>query len=114
MAKLSKSNTYAVLWLNHNGSSVDDIASELSITAKQVNTVLEKNNTTNTDSPIKTTQQSVSVNNKNLMITETMNKKKNTVAIMTQQASSVNDEVRQKMPANNPRKVNSSIFRPKQ
>lgn len=113
MAKLSKNNTYAILWLNSTGLSALDISNELDLNLKQVNDLLEKNNSTNTSNNIKTTQQSVSVNNKNLMITETMSKKNNTVAIMTQQASSANDEVTKKMSPSNSRKVTESIFRPK-
>jgi DNA-binding transcriptional regulator GbsR (MarR family) len=113
MSRLSKTNTYAVLWLNHTGMSVEDIVKELDITINQVNGVLEKNNVTNTESPVKTTQNPVNISNKNLMITETMNKKSKTVAIMTQQASSANDELRKKNTNNNSKKDNSSIFRPR-
>lgn len=112
MSRLTKNNTYAILWLNHSGMTPEDIVKELDVTIKQVNGVLEKHNSTNTTNSIKTTQQSVGTNNKNLMITETINKKSKNVAIMTQQASAANDELRKKA-SNNSTKNNPSIFRPK-
>ena len=113
MARLSKKDTYAILWLNHTGLETEDIAKELSVSLQQVNSILEKNNTTNTQTnTIKTVQQPVGINNKNLMITETSQKKNNTVAIMTQQASAANDEIHKKM-SNKNSKNDGSIFRPK-
>lgn len=105
MAKLSKVNTYAILWLNQSGHSVEDIVSELGVTEKQVSSVIESvvNN-----SQIKT----VKPNPKNLMITHTAGKKLNNVAIMTKDASAMADENRKQASSSPGRNQEKNIFRP--
>lgn len=112
MSKIAKQNIYAILWLNHTGEEPSSIAKELNLTVKQVEQILEKNNSTNTNSAVQTSQQPVSMNNKNLMITETLGKKINSVAIMTPQASTMSDDLRKKTETTN-KNTNESIFRPK-
>jgi len=85
MAKLSKVNKYAILWLNHNGEDIDKISSELGVSEKQISEVLE---TTDKADPVP------KPNPKNLMITHTSGKKLNNVAIMTKDASAIADETR--------------------
>lgn len=97
MARLSKTETYAILWLNSKNNSTDDIAKELSLTSKQVTSVLEKNNIiTKGDSTIKTVSESArqKSKSKNLMITQTRDKQTNNVSIMTKEASTLNDELK--------------------
>lgn len=104
MAKLSKVNTYAILWLNQSGYNAEQIVSEIGVTEKQIATVLEANPTVKT---------SVSnVNPKNLMITHTSGKKLNNVAIMTKDASAMADENRKKASPAQGRNQEKNIFRP--
>lgn len=104
MAKLSKVNTYAILWLNQTGQSIEQIVDELGVTEKQVATVLEAN------PPAQTTVSNV--NPKNLMITHTAGKKLNNVAIMTKDASAMADENRKKASSSQGRNQDKNIFRP--
>lgn len=113
MARLSKIDTYAILWLNHQKISPEDIAKELSFTIKQVNGVIEKNfKTLQGDSKIKTVSESATKNSKskNLMITNTRDKKTNNVAIMTREASTLNDELTKNFTSK--RFNENTIFRP--
>lgn len=98
MARLSKTETCAILWLNSQNKSPEEIAQELSLTTKQVVGVIEKNGKTLPagESPIKTVSESTAKKSKskNLMITQTRDKKINNVSIMTREASSLNDELK--------------------
>jgi hypothetical protein len=110
MAKLNKVQNYAILWLSYKGNSPEQIAEELSIDTKQVNTFLEKQ-TKATDNPnIKTTSSVVGDKNKNLMIMETSVKRNKSVAIMTKDASAQGDEIKKKTSARN---TNKNIFKPR-
>lgn len=104
MAKLSKSNFYAIQWLHSQGMSVSDIASELKLSETQI---------VNNISPVaqSSEEQPVIANNpKNLMITQTSGKGTNTVAIMTKQASELGDELKKQ---HNQPKSHTGIFRPR-
>ena len=58
MSRISKLHTYAIRWLNYEKKSNEDIATELELTVKQVNSVIEKYGTTNrNDDNIKTVQK---------------------------------------------------------
>ena len=46
MARISKTQTYAILWLNSQSFDSDYIQKELSVTNKQIETVLNKIKTT--------------------------------------------------------------------
>jgi DNA-binding transcriptional regulator GbsR (MarR family) len=109
MARTSKSNKYAVLWLNHSGMNADDIATELGMELKQVVSVLEKNINTTSENSVKTTSEPVSTTPKDLMIRHTSNKKTNSVAIMTKEASELSDSKRNQ--TTNPN-IQKHIFRP--
>lgn len=103
MAKLSKVNKYAILWLNHIGEDINKISSELGVSEKQISEALE------------TTVQAVAApktNPKNLMITHTSGKKLNNVAIMTKDASTVADETRKQAESSPGRNQDKNIFRP--
>jgi hypothetical protein len=108
MARTSKVNKYAILWLNHSGMNPDDIATELSIDLKQVASVLEKNINVTSENSVKTKTEPVSVS-KDLMIRHTASKKTNSVAIMTKEASELNDAKKNTSAHPN---IQKHIFRP--
>jgi hypothetical protein len=103
MAKLSKANKYAILWLNNSGESIDKISAELELSEKQINEVLEAN--IKTDIVPKP-------NAKSLMITHTSGKKLNNVAIMTKDASAIADKNRKQAESSPGRSQEKNIFRP--
>lgn len=109
MAKLNKSQIYAIQWLNSQGKSIEDISKELSITPKQIGPIIEKQATTGTqvDIPVSTSKVG---NYPNLMISQTSAKKNKSVAIMTKEASQVHDAARSKLVSN--KKSMKGIFRP--
>lgn len=93
MAKLTKTQQYAIQWLNSKDMTTISIADELGITEKSVVNFLEKNQQTNKNNNIKTATSSAGdVKNKNLMITKTSGKKNKGVTVMTPEASVVGDE----------------------
>lgn len=112
MSKTNNTKQYAILWLNQQGHSPKEIAKELKISETQVSDIISENTTTketNTQ-PNDVTQSVAPINSKNLMITHTAGKKTNTVAIMTKEASEVNDTKFK----NNTRTISDKgIFRPK-
>lgn len=115
MKRLTKTETYAILWLNSQQTEAEEIAKALKLDIKQVVKVLEKNNkSTDKKSVIKTASESAAKNSKskNLMITQTRDKKTNNVAIMTREASSLNDELKKNFTTK--RFNDSTIFRPNQ
>lgn len=109
MAKLSKSNTYAVHWLNSQGQSIEQIAKELDITIKQVSSVIEKQASAGSDTNIPVATSKVG-KYPNLMINQTSAKKSKSVAIMTKEASEVHDAARSKLVPKN--KEMKGVFRP--
>lgn len=111
MARPSKAQHYAVLWLNSQQMTNDKIAEELSISEKQVSSILSKTEKTTTQA-IPTAQQPVGTRSQNLMIRQTSGKKTNTVAIMTGEASMLNDALKDKNTTQ--RNTDSYIFRPNQ
>jgi DNA-binding transcriptional regulator GbsR (MarR family) len=114
MARLNKSQKYAILWLNSTGMSVDDISRELELEIKQINNVLEKNINVLSEAVIPTKAEPVNQNpktsSKDLMIRHTAAKKTNSVAIMTKEASEINDHARNQNQMNP--NIQKNIFRP--
>jgi hypothetical protein len=113
MARTSKAHEYAIYWLNSQGLNIENIATELGLTDKQVGKALEKNNSVNETNNIKTNSSPVNsgkISSKDLMIRHTSAKKNNSVAIMTKEASELNDEAKK----NNQTHPNlqKNIFRP--
>lgn len=107
MSKINKTQKYATLWLNSQNKSIEDIAKELGLTEKQVSNIIQ--NGTKSEA-IRTKSQPVgSSPSKNLMIRETANKNKH-VAIMTKEASMVNDASRPQTNTQNSRTQNN-IFK---
>ena len=101
MARLSKINKYAILWLKSQGKTSDEIHKELDIPIKQIETVEAENTPKN---PI-TTESTSRKTSKDFMIHETANKV-NSVAIMTKEASSMNDDFKK---ANKPNNTNRNL-----
>jgi hypothetical protein len=114
MARISKLHQYSIYWLNSQGNTVDSIADELSLETKQVSRVLEKANVINSDNSIKTTSGPVAevsrLTSKDLMIRHTAAKKNNSVAIMTKEASEMNDNSKKTNSAHP--NTDKNIFRP--
>jgi len=95
MAKLNKIQKYAVLWLHHQSKTTKEISDELELSEKQISGITSKS-IENTGT-VPTTKSSMSSSrSKNLMITETAGKKTRSVAIMTKEASMINDEYKNK------------------
>jgi hypothetical protein len=113
MTRLSKTETYAILWLNSQNNLPEDIAKQLGLNLKQVTRVIEKNcKTSKGSSLIKTVSESAAKNSKskNLMITHTRDKKTNNVSVMTREASALNDELKKSFVTK--RFNENTIFRP--
>lgn len=100
MPKLSKSNVYAILWLNSQNKTIDEIASELNLSVGQVQTHVPNPQEVSENKP----------NSKNLMITQTSGKGTNSVAIMTKEASEMVDTIKKNHIAP---KSTTGIFRPR-
>ena len=107
MSKLNKMQKYAIQWLNSQHADHESIAKELDITVKQVTNELK-------DAPQTQTiqKQEPTLSAKELMITHTAQKKTNSIAIMTKEASEIADEAKKKMPSKNTDNI-KGIFRPK-
>jgi hypothetical protein len=105
MANTSNSKKYAALWLNSQGKSPKEIAEELSMADESVEKILAE-----APPPPQNDTAVVPINSKNLMITHTSGKKSNTVAIMTREASELNDAKKKKIPD---KPITKGIYRPK-
>ena len=119
MSKITKVQKYAICWLNSINKTSLDIADELSLTEKQVLSVLEKTAPTKTQETIEISATSApvaaKVSSKDLMINQTFGKKTNSVSIMTKEASELNDELRKKIVSDTSKlDQQKGIFRPKQ
>lgn len=101
MAKVSKNNIYAIKYLFSQNFTVEQIAAETNLSVDSVQSIIESENL------IKINPQPTA---KDLMITKTAVKKNNTVAIMTQEASMMNDHNRAKLSSS--QKSPDHIFKP--
>ena len=114
MAKLTKTEIYAIRWLAFEGFESNKIAEELKLPENDVIKTIEKHSRTkqdNTDEKVRTTKSSAAGRSQNLMIRETSGKKLNSVSIMTGEASMMNDELMKNAKAHNPN-TEKNIFRP--
>lgn len=100
---------YAVYHLKDQNLNNTSIAKELGITAKKVKSILDKR--IDQPEPKKTT---TTIKNKDLIITETSGKKTKNVAIMTQAASMMADEMKKGLTSTtrSDRMEGTTIFRP--
>lgn len=89
MKALSKNQIYAILYLKDvNNLELENIASELNISKERLENFM--------DNDYKLYTKIKPQTSKDLMIRQTMSKKDNTVAIMTREASEMNDGTRPK------------------
>ena len=112
MAKITKIQQYAILWLSSQSVDSQTIAAETNLSIKQVGNVINKFKIDNSENEINTTSGPAKARSKTqqLMITESVGKRQN-VAIMTKEASQVADEERKKFEPL-AKKDTSHIFRP--
>lgn len=97
MPRLNKTQEYAILWLNKQGHSVEEISKETGATIKQIESTLSKN-----PEPVsKPPEPSAPKTSKDFMITQTSAKNNRGVSIMTEAASQMNDAARKGYPSNN-------------
>lgn len=108
--KITKNISYAINWLLSQNKTPIEISEELNLTEKQVISYIEKNNTTKADD-LAVKSSKVKSKSKDLMIRHTSNKKVNNVAIMTKEASEVNDELKKRFNTTSNRNSNH-IFKP--
>lgn len=109
--KLTKSSTYAINWLYSLGKSESEIAEELKIKNEDVRKYLEKYSPQKHDQLATKTSPVSKKTSADLMIRHTRDKKINNVAIMTKEASELNDNIKKKTLSNT--KERDCIFRPK-
>ena len=111
MSRINRTQSYAALWLNHLGWPVEKISNELEITDNQVLGVIKKEKEQGSSSAIKTASSSTSTSkSKHLMITDSANNKNN-VAIMTKEASALNDDFKKQNPPTTENRFSKNIFR---
>lgn len=103
MKALNKSQIYAILYLKDvNKLQIENISKELNISEDRLQNFFD------TDYSLYTKVKKPT--SKDLMITETSAKKNNSVAIMTKEASELNDQTRQSI-TNTKRDPNPNIYR---
>jgi len=92
MSRITKSQKYAVLWLNSQSKNDEEISKELNLTTKQVNSVLKSSVKPENPPSNNLETKTKPMNSKNLIIKETNNKQK--VAIMSKEFSMISDELK--------------------
>ena len=119
MSRLTKTQIYAIRWLESQKSTVPQIAKELKLKDSQIASTIARHKKEievekeKPSSAIKTKTSSTS-HSKNLMITNTSSKQMKNVAIMTAEASQYNDATRQSRQAQTPKpNQKQHIFRPR-
>lgn len=95
--KISKAKEYAIIYLNEQGKSVDDIAEELSVAVSSVQSVIDQNPVPNKVLTLK--EKSI--------INRTASNKEEGIAILTQEGSAVGDTIKSGSPPTKDR-----IFKP--
>lgn len=99
MSKLSKSSIYAIKYLFSQGLNAEQISAEINLSVESIQSVIESENL------IKEPPTA-----KDLMINQTAVKRTNSVAIMTKEASMMNDHDRAKFTSQ--KNSTEHIFRP--
>ena len=113
MSRLSKTEIYAIRWLDYQDFSSLEIATELKLNEKQVTKTLEKVAGVNKPGKIKTATEPVAKQKSNLFIMESQNKKNRGVAIMTKEASEKADSGRSNAVKATNKRNTDIIYRPK-
>lgn len=108
--RINKQTSYAINWLLSQNKTPKEISEELDITEKQIINYMEKHNITKANT-LATKSSKVKSKSKDLMIRHTSHKKVNNVAIMTKEASEVNDEMKKKLTSGSNRNADC-IFKP--
>ena len=101
----NKNQEYAILWLASQNKKPAEIADELNIGIEKVEAAIRVN------SEPKPAKQKKSSKSRDLMISRTSNKGNKSVAIMTEQASMLNDELKKKQ-RSRPKDTQSYIHKP--
>lgn len=112
MPKVSKAQKYAIKFLQNQGMSVEDIAEDLNLSTKQIDSVISEG-TTDTDI---NKEKSINKNKTladNFIINKTAVKGNPSVAILTQQASMLFDDIKKSAKHNNKYNEQKFIFKPK-
>lgn len=99
MSKLSKSSIYAIKYLFSQGLTAEQISSEINLSVDNIQSVIESENLVKEPPTAK-----------DLMINQTAVKRTNSVAIMTKEASMMNDHNRTKFSSQ--KNSTEHIFRP--
>lgn len=89
----NKKQEYAILWLHSQNTKPAEIADELNIPIDKVESAIRINS-----EPVQTKKKKSS-KTRDLMINKTSNKGTKSVAIMTGEASALNDELKKKQQA---------------
>lgn len=103
--RLNKTQKYAINWLVSQDKEVQEIVKELKLQIKAVENYINKSITVQKE----ILEKPEKITSKELMIRHTSNKNNNTVAIMTKEASELNDESKKK--SNQTEKRHRHIFR---
>jgi ribosomal protein L24 len=107
MARINKTQTYAIRWLNSQGLTNEKIAEELDLNIEQEQKTIEKFTVASNEQQVTTASSPVN----NPMITKTSGKGINNVAIMTKEAAEQHDANRAKFTSSS--QTSKAIFRPK-
>jgi hypothetical protein len=109
MARLNKSQQYAILWMLSQNQTEAEIIKELKVDPNDLTKFIEKHQKASDTNNIKTTTSNTT-RAKDLMIRKTSAKNNSGVSIMTKEASQVGDTFHQNMPNTN--RLDSIIHRP--
>jgi SH3-like domain-containing protein len=109
MARLSKTEKYAIQWLAHQGWNSVEISQELKLSEQSICNCLEKTQPINDQTVVNTKSTPVVAKPKSLIINETAAKKTKSVSIMTEAASQQADAARKFVTGRNNDK---NIYRP--
>ena len=107
MAKLSKTQQYAIRYLHSQNKTPQEISDELGVSLSQIKRIVKQ-----TEEPQVKTAEAKTDKTKNLMIRQTSAKKQNTVSIMTEGASQLGDEFVKNIDYHKKR-TEGYIFRPR-
>ena len=94
--KKNKMQEYAILWLHSQNHKQGDIADELGIGIEKVEAAIRVNSEPKQSVKAESASTKKNSKSRSLMITQTSEKKNKSVAIMTPEASALNDELKKK------------------
>lgn len=107
--KMNNIHKYAILWLNSQSLSIEDIAQELKLTVKQIQYVLNNQSKSNKTDTVHNASEPVKSKMQDLIITDSASHK-HRVAIMTKAGSEMGDASKKSNVVNSNNK--SYIYRP--